>query len=235
MNVGMQGGDPGAENERVWWQQLVGGSITYSSPRLEMAADYYRQLGYEEHGLPLMGWMASAKVSFRATDFLALRAGYDYLSGDQDFNVPPEGMFGMARQTAVRGFSSLYGSHHKFYGAMDFFYVSAYYGGFTPGLQNAYIGVNAIPVKGLNLDLAYHFLATSAKLQNAGQALGHEVEFAAGYDFNPFINLSLGYSFMYGTDTMVVLKRTSDKRMLNWAWLMLRITPRFERNIHKRK
>jgi hypothetical protein len=32
---------------------------------------------------------------------------------------------------------------------------------------------------------------------------------------------------MHGTQTMVVLKRTSEKRNLNWVWVMLRYAPRF--------
>ena len=127
----------------------------------------------------------------------------------------------------VKGFSSIYGSHHKFYGAMDFFYMSAYYGGFTPGLQNAYVGATWKPAKALSLDLAYHFLATAAKLRNAEQPLGHEVEFSASYDLGHGMSLSTGYSFMRGTETMVVLKRTSDKRELHWCWLMFRATPKF--------
>jgi hypothetical protein len=39
--------------------------------------------------------------------------------------------------------------------------------------------------------------------------------------------LSAGYSFMWGTRTMVVLKRSSDRRRLHWGWLMLSVTPKF--------
>ena len=105
--------------------------------------------------------------------------------------------------------------------------MSAYYGGFTPGLQNAYAGATWKPAKALSLDLAYHFLATAAKLRNAEQPLGHEVEFSASYDLGHGMSLSTGYSFMRGTETMVILKRTSDKRELHWCWLMFRATPKF--------
>jgi hypothetical protein len=36
-----------------------------------------------------------------------------------------------------------------------------------------------------------------------------------------------GYSFMKGTETMNVLKRTSEDKRLHWAWLMLVVTPDF--------
>lgn len=80
--------------------------------------------------------------------------------------------------------------------------------------------------RSLTADLAYHFLATAAKLRNAEQPLGHELEASFSYDFGHGMSLGVGYSFMRGTETMVVLKRTSDKRELHWGWLMLRFAPR---------
>ena len=53
------------------------------------------------------------------------------------------------------------------------------------------------------------------------------MEFGASYDLGHTMSLSLGYSFMRGTETMEVLKRTSGKRELHWAWLMFRAAPRF--------
>jgi hypothetical protein len=31
---------------------------------------------------------------------------------------------------------------------------------------------------------------------------------------------------MRGTDTMVALKRTNDNRQLQWAWIMLSVSPK---------
>jgi hypothetical protein len=133
----------------------------------------------------------------------------------------------MIRHETIRGFSSLYGSHHKFYGAMDFFYVSTYYGGFTPGLQNIYLGAKWKPGERFTLDGTFHYLATATKLENAEKNLGYEMELTASYSPRKDTRLSLGYTFMRGTETMVILKRSSEKRQLQWAWLMLSVTPKF--------
>ena len=37
-----------------------------------------------------------------------------------------------------KAFDPLYGTHHKFYGAMDYFYASAWQG-VAPGLQDAHL------------------------------------------------------------------------------------------------
>lgn len=215
------------QQEGVFNQQMLGGYLLFHPKRWEVEAAGYYQMGKEEHGMPIQAWMASAKVGFTASKQWKIYAGYDHLSGDENFSVPPGEYIGMQRHDVIRGFSLLYGSHHKFYGAMDFFYLSDYYGGFTPGLQNAYIGAQWSPVPQLSLDLGYHFLATEAKLRNADKPLGHEVEFSASYDLGHSMSISLGYSFMRGTKTMEVLKRTSEKRELHWAWLMFRAAPRF--------
>ena len=108
---------------------------------------------------------------------------------------------------------------------MDFFYVDSYVGGFTPGLQNLYLGGTVNPVNGLEIEAAYHFYAITANLERLKKPLGHEIESTISYSFANFVKLSAGYSFMIGTNTMVILQRVSEKRQLHWAWLMLTIKP----------
>ena len=123
----------------------------------------------------------------------------------------------MIQHKTIKGFSSLYGSHHKFYGAMDFFYVTTYVSGFTPGLQNLYAGMSFKPVEKVSMDAMYHYLATATKLRNAEKPLGHEIEISGSYKFMGNAKLSIGYSYMRGTETMVILKKTSDNRQLRWG------------------
>jgi len=223
MNIGMQGGTQ--EQPKTHFQQLLGTYISYKPERWSVEGSYYRQMGKEEHGIPIQAWMASVKVQVDPTDKYSLRMGYDFLSGDKDFATPDGGNVGLVRHHKIKGFSTVYGSHHQFYGAMDFFYVSAYVSSFTPGLQNLYVGGTWKPMKALSLDASYHYLATATSLQNADKPLGHEVELVASYDISKESKLSAGYSFMGGTKTMEVLKRTSDNRILHWVWLMLTVSP----------
>ena len=116
--------------------------------------------------------MAAAKAVGRPSKVLEVTAGYDYLSGDPYFAVPGEGYIGLTHWDKIRGFTSLYGSQHKFYGMMEFFYVSTYFNGFSPGLQNAYAGAAVTLWGKLNLSGTYHYLATATKLENLGKTLG---------------------------------------------------------------
>lgn len=223
MNIGMQGEQNNVP--KTFFQQLAGTYITLKPKYITAEGSFYYQFGKEEHGIPLDAFMGSVKLTAKPRDSYAIYAGYDYLSGDAYFAVPPEGALGMVFHDKVRGFNPIYGSHHEFYGAMDFFYMSTWVGGFTPGLQNAYLGSTFTPVKNLNFNLAGHYYAMATKLPNVKQFLGLAAEFSANYVFTKFISAELGYSYMYGSETMKFLKRVSGNQQLHWAYLMLVINP----------
>lgn len=225
MNIGMQSGekdnDPHSE-----YQQLIGTYLSYKPKHWRLEASYYHQLGKNEEKMKIDAWMASAKADWSPADNYGFEAGFDYLSGDKQFAVPPSGAIGMTRHDKLRGFNPIYGSHHKFYGAMDFFYVSTYVFGFTPGLQNAFAGIHFNPIKNLTVKANYHYMATATKLVDMNMTLGHQIGLEARYAFAKDIRLSAGYSFMTGTETMEKLKRASDNGSLRWAWFSLSISPR---------
>lgn len=223
MNIGMQGERNNVP--KTFFQQLAGTYITLKPKYITAEGSFYYQFGKEEHGIPLDAFMGSVKLTAKPRDSYAIYAGYDYLSGDAYFAVPPEGALGMVFHDKVRGFNPIYGSHHEFYGAMDFFYMSTWVGGFTPGLQNAYLGSTFTPVKNLNFNLAGHYYAMATKLPNVKQFLGLAAELSANYAFTKFISAELGYSYMYGSETMKFLKRVSGNQQLHWAYLMLVINP----------
>ena len=225
MNIGMQNADQ--EHPITYYQQLVGTYMSFRPKRWSLEGAFYYQIGKEEHGMTIDAFMASAKLNVKPSENYNLFAGYDYLSGDKYFNVPPEGGLGLVFHDKARGFNAIFGSHHEFYGAMDFFYLSNYVGGFTPGLQNLYFGSIIKPVNGLSINAAYHYYAIATDLDYVNtKTLGHSVELASSYAFNKAVSVSAGYTFMKGSETMELLNKVSEKRQLHWAWLMLTVSPR---------
>ena len=223
MNIGLQN-DPEAK-ERTWYQHLLGGYASFQPKNWKAEASYYHQFGHNEYGMKIDAWMMSSKVNFQPANY-GFTLGYDYLSGDEYFAVPPSGAIGISQHKVIKGFSTVYGSHHQFYGAMDFFYVSTYLFGFTPGLQNAYLNVNYSPIKGLNLNASYHYLATATKLDQIDRSLGNEFELQGSYAITRDVIISLGGSYMKGTETMKKLKRSSNNNTLRWGWITLIVNPR---------
>lgn len=228
MNTGMQ--NLTTKEDVTNFQQLFGGFLDWHPGSFSFQGSYYRQTGIEEHELPIHAWMMSAEAAWTINPRIRLNGGYFHMSGDPYFFVPPEGSIGMMRKTEVCGFNPIFGSHHQFYGAMDFFYVSTYYGGNTPGLQDWHLGMKWSPSDPWDINASYHYLATSVKIPgDYKRGLGHEIELSTSWKIMKDVSLSAGYSFMHGTETMKVLKRSSseNKNRLHWAWIMISVTPEF--------
>lgn len=224
MNVGMQSTD--IEHPDTYYQQLLGTYLTFTPKQWKLTGSFYYQMGKQEDGVPIRAFMGSTKAVY-SPGIYSIYAGYDYLSGDKFFALPPNGAIGMALHDTIRGFNAIYGSHHDFYGAMDFFYLDSFVGNFTPGLQTLYVGGNINPIKKLNVDLSYHYYAITTNLERIpSKTLGHDLEIKASYAFSDDIRLSAGYSFLIGTDTMATLQQLDERRRMSWGWLMLSITPK---------
>ena len=238
MNIGMQSLKE-EESDVTYYQQLVGTYMAFRPKYWSLEGAFYYQMGKEEHGLPIDAFMGSVKATVNPSEKYNIFAGYDYLSGDKFFSVPAEGHLGLVHHDKIRGFSAIFGSHHEFYGAMDFFYMKNYYHGFTPGLQNLYLGGNVNLVDGLNLNAAYHYYAIATDLDYLdSKTLGHEVDFSASYAFNKAVSVSAGYTYMHGTETMVRLQQiqeVTEQRQLHWGWLMLSVKPTLFNTIWKDK
>jgi hypothetical protein len=229
MNVGMQAGVKGGKygnTPRTEYQGLVGGYASFRPDQWSLEGAYYRQIGKNEEGQDIKAWMASILAKWRPSKKYGLKAGYDCLSGDDYMVVRKPGTIGMILHEVPKGFMPLYGSHTKFYGILDYFYTSAYSFGFTPGLQNAFVGVYGKPTSKLALRATYHYLAVATKLNNLNSTLGHSIDLQGSYSFTKDISLTAGYTMMFGTETMDRLKQGRSSKTARWGWFSLVISPR---------
>ncbi len=232
MNVGLQSGEPGKvdNSPSTVYQQMYGGYVNYHPKFMTLEGAYYRQGG--KFVDPLMksagkieAWMASAKATITPSDNYGFTLGYDYLSGDDYVAVPKPGQIGTVFHDVAKGFTPLYGSRAKFYGIMDYFYEEAYINGFTPGLQNAFIGAFGRPVANFDCGATYHYLAVTTQLTNLNSTLGHSIDLQASYRFTKDISLTAGYTMMFGTETMDRLKQGNSSKTARWGWFSLVISP----------
>ena len=239
MNLGLQAGrykevdgkvvedvynPPSTVNQQMW-----GGYLNFHPKYLTLEGSYYRQTGRvvneEKSSKPIKAWMTSVKATVNPTDRYGFVLGYDYLSGDDYVPVAYGGPFVMVNHPQIKGFTPLYGSRTKFYGIMDYFYQSAYTKGFTPGLQNAFLGVFGNPIGKLNCSATYHYLAVANKLDELNRTLGHSIELQASYQFSQYVNLMAGYTQMFGTETMACLKQKGSSKSAHWGWFTLVVSP----------
>ena len=237
LNTGMQSAlldSIGDHEKKIYYQQMLGSywKFHYDDSQgnwfIDMDASFYYQLGKREHNVPINAWMVAVDFRAKANEWVRVNTGYFHLSGDENYTVPPPGGFGLQQYTYDHSFNMLYGSKHQFYGAMDFFYLQSFYGGYSPGLQDWHIGATFTYKDQFSFQAQYHNLATSVRVHNSPTLmLGHELELFAKYTPFEWMSLEAGYTFMQGTKTMEMVKRASDRNQSHWVYLMLVFKPTF--------
>lgn len=245
VNTGVQSGildALGLPEKKTYYQQMLGTywrfhmdenqttndqlPMTNSQWYIDVDASFYYQLGKTEANLPINAWMVATEAKAQANRWVRLNAGYFHLSGDENYTVPPPGAMGLQRHTHDHSFNLLFGSKHQFYGAMDFFYLKSFYGGYSPGLQDGHIGATFTYLDMFDLQAQYHCLATTVDVFRAPtRLLGHELELNANYRPASWVKLTASYTFMQGTKTMEMVKRASNRNQSHYVYLSVIFQP----------
>jgi hypothetical protein len=205
--------------DTVYFSQTIG---TYAVPQIgksSLELEAYYQGGKDGSGRKLNAYMLSAAWSFLKDKPVSLTAGVDLLSGDDPDTEKNE------------AFSPLYGTHHKFYGFMDYFYVGNGHG--NKGLTD--LNLKAKFKSGGNSSLLAHVhqFFSNAKVPG-GEAhpgdyssnLGTELDIVFNTTLGKSVKLAGGYSQMFQSESMDIIKGKVDtKGMQNWAWAMLVFKP----------
>jgi len=123
-----------------------------------------------------------------------------------------------------------FGTNHKFYGLMDFFYVG---GGEAVGLNDFYLkGVIKTGAKS-KLIVSPHLLATNQDILNLegeleGGSYGTEIDLIYDLNVSKGFNFKFGYSTLFASDLMKAYKGNADSEDFNqWAWMQLTFKPKF--------
>lgn len=184
--------------------------------KLNLNGSFYYQGGHDKVGNTISARLGSLTATYQFGRKLFLGAGADFLSGTNATGA-----------TQNNQFDPLYGTPHKFWGYMDYFYVATGFG--SQGLLNYYAKAKYLASDKLSLFLDVHGFESAAKL--AGDKtpyLGTEVDFMARYNFTKVINIEAGYSVMAATNTMAMVKAVVNPKLTaQFAYIMLKVTPNF--------
>jgi hypothetical protein len=184
--------------------------------------------GSEYENIDLGGFMVNAYIQHTGISGSPL-LGVDYLSGDDESTAK------------VEGWSPKYGTNHKFYGFMDYFYVGNGHGGAdakSAGLLDIYLQTNFKIGEKTKLEGHLHYFASTSERTNSATGesfkgtLGTELDLVLSRTLAKGVTLNAGYSHMFGiTDTMKQLKFGNPSQdigdMQSWGWVMLAFTPKF--------
>ncbi len=194
--------------------------------KFALQAAYYKQSGASRDNVALDAYHYTAALTYQKGNF-SVTPGYDLLSGNDA--VSPSGK--------DNRFDPLYGTPHKFWGYMDYFYTGT--GAPAGGLANSYLKFKyATSIISLGVDVHSFALHKDMKKGDGSiinKRLGTEIDFLASYNMNKFTNVELGLSMMKATDSMPFAKgqATTDavaatfNKTATWAYVMLKFTPDF--------
>lgn len=216
--------------------QTFGVNAYYKTNRLSATASVYYQSG-KTHirnatAINTSAWMAAVYANYSINKIFAIGGGSDYLSGIDMGSTSK-------RQTA---FNPLYGTHHKFYGYMDYFYVASPHN--NTGLWDSYANASFKPGIKTVVQLAIHHFVAPVRILNyqladARKYLGNEFDLSFNYSLDNAIKITGGYGHMLPSASMKYIKNITDKQQMkttqNWVWLSVVISPEikiFKRAVH---
>ena len=200
------------------YMQTMGGNFFVTGDLLDLTATFYYQAGENTVGQGVDALLASIYGSIKLAPKLSMLGGADYVSGESMID-------GGADDS--QAFNPLYGTHHKFYGLMDYFYVGNPHG--NVGLFDQYLGLAYTPSAQVKFQLMGHHFNSAAEMP--GEAGNHTVDLGTELDLTflwkveDYLTIVGGYSQMFATENMEIIKSGENDIVNNWAWLMLNFKP----------
>jgi len=219
--------DYSGSNSRYTYGLMINHTIGNASGfgKIAIQAAYYAQSGKNRDGVKMKSaYHYTASVTYQKGK-ISITPGYDVLSGND------------ATTTEDEKFDPLYGTPHKHWGYMDYFYVGT--GSPAGGLKNPYLKFKYTG-NTLTAGVDYHLFSLEKDMKKADGSyvdknLGSEIDLVLNYNMNKFTNIELGYAMMNAKSSMTFAKgqATTDaaadtyRKTGTWFYAMLRFTPDF--------
>ncbi|CAM1354418.1 alginate export family protein [Tenacibaculum halocynthiae] len=196
------------------YSQTIGTHIKTKVYGLDIVSNLYYQFGNDILNRDLSAYLLGLEANYKATDKIKLGLGMELLSGN-DYNTPGSKNY---------AFTPFYGTNHKFNGLMDYFYVGNHAN--NVGLLDVYMKVNyKLNPKSSLTTFIHNFSAAADINTTVSKQLGTELDIVYGYKFTKEIGIKAGYSHMFPTKGMEILKGNNDNNTNNWGWVMVTIKP----------
>lgn len=178
------------------------------------SGNLYFQTGQDGANKSLNAYNLMAEATYKTSEKTNWILGYEILSGS-DYNQTQKN----------NSFTPFYGTNHKYNGFMDYFYVGNHLN--SVGLSDGYVKYATLKGKtAFNVDL--HFFSSAAKMsETADNYLGTELDITLTQTLNPVTKIAFGYSQMFGSKSLEILKGGSSNAFNNWAYVMISVTPKF--------
>jgi hypothetical protein len=210
------------------------------SDAIGLAGEFYYQVGINGGGQTVNALFANLKVTIK-TKLTPIILGGDYASGTKLEDAGKD-----------NAWNPLYGTNHKWYGYMDYFYVGNGHGqgGRTTGLIDIYLKTNFKLAEKQSIAVHGHYFMSPVTIYDTrallpstvemSNGLGVEIDLVYKFVVQKDFNIQVGYSHMLPTESMEAIKNGSlmDGRASattnNWAFVMLQFKPELFSNKKKK-
>lgn len=201
-----------------WARATTGFYINNTFNKLGLTASAYYQFGKTSSAQALSSFLLSAAFVYGITNKINAAAGVDFTSGGTN-------------GTTSNTFDPLYGTPHKFWGLMDYFYVASSFG--RNGLADYYIKTKYKLSDKLLLSADLHHFNSAKSITTSGgnkRTFGQELDLVGSYSLTKQISVEAGYARFFATSLLSspAVKNISNARNnANWAYLTFNVKPEF--------
>ena len=216
LNNGLQYIAPiNSDNNEIRYSQTLGTHLKFKLAKgLSAATNLYYQTGSDVVNRDINAFLVGIDLGYKNSETWNFGLGFEVQSGN-DYD-------GDASEN--KAFTPFYGTNHKFNGFMDYFYVGNHMN--STGLIDVFAKVGANLTEKSNLTLFLHNFTSYGEIaEDVEKGLGTELDLVYNHKFSKDIAIGAGYSQMFASEGMEVLKNNFDGNSNNWAWLMLTIKP----------
>lgn len=163
------------------------------------ASGYY-QFGHDPKNKELSAYFFSLQAQYQIGN-VNLGLEYDHSSGTDNKN-------GAIEQNTSNTFDPLYGTPHKFYGLMDYYYAGSSIG--YAGIRDLKASVKYSSNQSLMFSLDIHSFGLTSQYIRKDEVLspdlGYEIDLITKYKPSPIVNIELGLCAYSTTGTLSALK-----------------------------
>jgi hypothetical protein len=209
------------ENPRLLYMRGTWSTyFQYQPGAFSVSANPGYQHGKTPSGQDIAAWYFSVEATTPTLSFMNATLGVELLSGN-DYKNPG---------SAYQAFNPSYGAGHTVHGFMDYFTdIPSHTRG--AGLVNPYLKNRFVVNENLVFDADLHLFYLQNNYVHEADVikkyLGTEMDITLSYSFNPLTQISVGYSMMFGTESMEIISGGNKNEFAHWGFIMLRVTPVF--------
>ena len=211
LNNGLQN----VADEEIRYSQTLGTHLKFKAEsNLNVALNAYLQTGKDVRDNELSAYLVGLDLGYKATSKINLGVGFEIQSGNA--------YDGDASKN--KAFTPFYGTNHKFNGFMDYFYVGNHEN--SVGLIDIFAKIGTkLGDKSSLTAIVHNFSAQAEIASNVDKRLGTELDLVYSHKLNKDVSIGAGYSQMFASEGLEVIKNNADGNGNNWAWLMVTIKP----------